>query len=376
MIDRSDIEQRIISFRRSLHMIPELDFDLPKTRNFLLNVLDPLGFEIRDLGEAGFSVFVDAGQDETIAFRSDMDALPVEEPEGCPFRSIHEGQMHACGHDGHMSMLLGLAMMASASQEKMKKNCLLLFQAAEETNGGAELLCKSGILNDYDVKNIYGIHLWPGGTENTVSCRPREFMAGMSVLEIKIRGKQAHIANYTKGIDALEAGCTFVSKAYELEKTLPPEIFRLLRFGQFSSGTANNVLSGYTSLIGTVRTYDSGTFAFLIDGLNTIKTTIEEETGAIITIEYTEGYPPVINPPDLYEQTRDTLTKAGFSWREQKKPSLHAEDFAFYQQELSGLYMYLAMGEGARLHSPEYEMNESVLITGTELMWTLLTNSN
>jgi hippurate hydrolase len=378
------LEPRIIDFRRSLHGIPELDFDLPKTRGYLLSVLEPLGFDIHDLGPAGFSVFIDNGKDDTIAFRSDMDALPICEPEGCAFGSEHVGMMHACGHDGHMAMLLGLAVKCSewfASKPDAQplgptKNCLLIFQAAEETNGGAKIICDTGALKDYGVSSIFGLHLWPKLHENTVSCRPGGFMAGTSVLEISIEGKSAHIADYKKGIDALEAGCTFVERAYELERELPPEIFRVLRFGKFVSGTANNIVSGNTEILGTIRFYDEKTLMHIIAGLEKIMRGVEAEKGVRFSFSYTDGYPPVINPPDLYERAKATLTKAGFAWHEPDAPYMYAEDFAFYQRVIPGLYMHLGMGNRTRMHSPEFEMNESVLITGIRLMWTLLTESN
>ena len=373
MSNNLDLEQKIISFRRSLHQIPELDFDLSETRAFLLSVLEPLSFEIRDLGKAGFSVFIDAGKDETIAFRSDMDALAVTEKEDCAFGSKHAGRMHACGHDGHMSILLGLAVKAAEYSSEPASNCLLIFQAAEETNGGAKLICESGVLKDYNVSRIYGLHLWPGLLANTVSCRPGEFMVGMSELDVTVNGIQAHIANFKNSADALEAGCLFVARTYQFEKELPSDIFRILRFGEFSSGTANNIVSGKTHIGGTLRTYDEKIFDSLIKGMREIIQDIEEETGVTFEFEYSEGYPPLINPPELYEQTRKTLTDAGFTWFASNKPTLYAEDFTFYQREIPGLYMHLGMGKNTRAHSPEYEMNESVLITGTQLLWTLLT---
>ena len=373
MSNNLDLEQKIVSFRRSLHQIPELDFDLPKTRAFLLSVLEPLGFEIRDLGKAGFSVFIDAGKSETIAFRSDMDALAVTEKEGCDFGSEHAGKMHACGHDGHMGMLLGLAIKAAENPSELACNCLLLFQAAEETNGGAKLICESGVLKDYGVSRIYGLHLWPGIPASAVSCRPGEFMVGMSELDVTISGRQAHIANFKNSADALEAGCLFVARTYQLEKELPKDVFRILRFGEFFSGTANNIVSGKTHIGGTLRTYDEKIFESLIFGMRKIIEGLEAETGVTFAFENSDGYPPVINPQELYEETEMVLSDAGFTWLASNKPTLYAEDFAFYQREIPGLYMHLGMGNNTRAHSPEYEMNEDVLISGTLLMWTLLT---
>ncbi|MDR0875842.1 MAG: amidohydrolase [Clostridiales Family XIII bacterium] len=367
------LEQKVIEFRRALHRIPELDFDLPRTRAFLTEVLAPLGCEIRDLGKAGFTAFFDNHQEATLAFRSDMDAIPIEEPDGlCAFRSEHAGAMHACGHDGHMAMLLGLATWLHAHASEAKANALLIFQAAEETTGGAHLICRSGVLADYGASKIYGIHLWPGQPKNQIVCRPGGFMAGTFVVEAEIEGRAAHIAEYKRGADALEAGCLFVEKAYAFEAAMPQGIHRLLRFGEFHAGTANNVVAGRAHINGAIRAYDDETFAALQGGLDAAACEAELQTGTHFEIRKSEGYPPVVNPPALYEETREALTAAGFAWHELAAPLMTAEDFAFYQREIPGLFLHLGTGVNAKLHSPAYILDESVLITGVQIFRTLI----
>jgi hippurate hydrolase len=368
-----ELEQQIIEFRRALHRIPELDFDLPETRAFLTEVLTPLGCELRDLGKAGFTAFFDNHQAVTLAFRSDMDAIPIEEPAGCAFRSVHTGAMHACGHDGHMAMLLGLALWLRAHAAEAKANALLVFQASEETTGGAHLICQSGVLRDYGASKIYGLHLWPGQPKGQIVCRPGGFMAGTFVVEAEIEGRAAHIAEYRKGADALAAGCLFVEHAYAFEAALPPEIYRLLRFGEFHAGTANNVIADKARLAGAIRAYDDDTFAALHDAVDAAARAAEQQTGTRITLHKSEGYPPVINPPALYEETKAALTAAGFAWHELNEPLMTAEDFAFYQREIPGLFLHLGTGVDAKLHNPTYTLDESVLITGVKIFRTLLT---
>ena len=369
------LEETIIEYRRSLHRIPELMFDLPETRKYLLSVLEPLGFEIRDLGECGFTVFIDAGKNDTVAFRCDMDALSVTEPEGCVFGSVHEGRMHACGHDGHMAILLGLAQKIFLYPDELSYNCLLVFQAAEEAGGGAKFVRDSGVLRDYGVSRIYGLHLWPRGPENTILCRPGEFMASMNLLEIEIEGRQTHIAEYKESLDTLEAGCIFVGRLYEFEKEIPSDVLRLLRLGKFVGGTTHNIIPGYTQLMGSIRTFDEKTYNEILSGIEKIMRDIEAEKGVRFSYRIIDGYPPVINHSGLYEQARSALTGAGFAWQVPEKPSLGGEDFSFYQKEIPGLYMFLGMGSDSVLHSPDYVMNEKALITGTNLMWTLLSGN-
>ncbi|GHU63706.1 peptidase M20 [Clostridia bacterium] len=372
-----ELERQIIEFRRALHRIPELDFDLPRTRAFLTEALTPLGCEITNLGKGGFTAFFDNHQATTIAFRSDMDAIPIDEPVGCAFRSENTGAMHACGHDGHMAILLGLALWLSKNglntgASEVKANVLLVFQAAEETTGGAKLICDSGVFRNYGVSKIYGIHLWPGIPKGQIACRPGGFMAGTFVVEAEIEGRSAHIAEYKKGADALEAGCLFVEKAYAFETTLPQNVFRLLRFGEFHAGTANNIVAAKARISGAVRAYDDETFSALQDGIQTAARETALRTGTQIEIRKSEGYPPVVNPPDLYEEAQAILTAAGFAWQEPAEPLMTAEDFAFYQREIPGLFLHLGTGADVKLHSPAYTLDESVLLTGVQLFRTLL----
>lgn len=153
--------ERIQRIRRELHQIPELELSLPMTKAYLISQLQDLPCQLDFPLESGITAFFDNGREETIAFRSDMDALPITERSDAPYRSRHEGNMHACGHDGHMAMLLGLAFRLASADQRLPHNVLLIFQPGEENPGGARLLCEAGILERYHVKRIYGMHLWP-----------------------------------------------------------------------------------------------------------------------------------------------------------------------------------------------------------------------
>ncbi|MDR3305315.1 MAG: amidohydrolase [Clostridiales Family XIII bacterium] len=372
-MDDRTLQEKVIAFRRALHRIPEIGFDLPKTRAYLTSHLATLGCEIRDLGPAGFTAyFAAAAAAETIAFRTDMDALPVEEAGESDYRSEHAGAMHACGHDGHMSILLGLATWVSEHRAAIGKNVLLVFQAAEETTGGAKIICGTGVLKDYGVSRIYGLHLWPGYPKNVVVCRPEAFMAGTVVLGVGIAGHSVHIAEYQKGADALEAGCRFVEQAYAMEKALPDEVFRLLRFGDFHSGTADNVVADSANIRGVMRAYDDAIFDAFWDGMHRIAAEIEADTDVRFSFRRSEGYPPVVNPAALYDAARAVLTKAGFTWFELPAPILPAEDFSYYQREVPGLFFHLGTGVDAKLHACDYTIDEDVLLTGVKLFRALL----
>ena len=187
--------ERIQRIRRELHQIPELELSLPMTKAYLISQLQDLPCQLDFPLESGITAFFDNGREETIAFRSDMDALPITERSNAPYRSRHEGNMHACGHDGHMAMLLGLAFRLASADQRLPHNVLLIFQPGEENPGGARLLCEAGILERYHVKRIYGMHLWPQLPAGVIGTRREEMMARSSEVNIDITGKSAHAAS-------------------------------------------------------------------------------------------------------------------------------------------------------------------------------------
>ena len=378
-----ELAKAVVGYRRGLHRIPELDRDLPETRAYLMGVLGPLGCEIRDHGGAGFTAFFSCGTGGavpargTIAFRADMDALPIEEATNgkaaaLGFRSAHDGKMHACGHDGHMAVLLGLARWIAQNRASLERDVLLIFQASEETTGGAREICESGALRDRGIRYVYGMHLWPGYEVGTVVCRANEFMAGTHVITAELAGRSAHLAEYENGLDALDAGCRFVLRVYAAADELPKDSYHMLRFGQFLAGTANNIVAGTGYITGAARTFSDDVFALLWEKMAEIAVGIETETGVRFSLAHSDGYPPVINPPALYEGAKRALTAAGFVWEELEAPLFQAEDFSFYQKEAPGLYLHLGAGAGAPLHTPDFSIDERALEAGLRVFQTLL----
>ncbi|MDR2609940.1 MAG: amidohydrolase, partial [Clostridiales Family XIII bacterium] len=283
--------------------------------------------------------------------------------------------MHACGHDGHMAIMLGFAdeLAERVKNKTLARDAALIFQAAEESVGGAEDICKSGILQDFGVGSVYGIHLWPGHTKNEILCRKGEFMAGVIVFSVTIKGKSAHVATYKKGIDALEIACDFVRRVYEMEqREIAPEIHRLLRFGILQSGVAPNIVSDHAYLKGTLRTYSKSVNDLLWNHMAGIAESLEAKTGCSFTFEYTEPYPAVINPPALFDSARKILRKVGFAWTEPELPLVVGEDFSFYQEYFPGLFLHLATGIDRPLHRGDYTIDEDVLLTGVRIYEALL----
>jgi hippurate hydrolase len=302
-----------------------------------------------------------------------MDALPVTEENDVDYRSEHVGAMHACGHDGHMSIMLGFAGEVADSLGGLDRNVLLVFQPAEETTGGAKDIAASGIFEKYNTEKIFGIHLWPGYPKGSIICRDGDFMASTMVLYIGIKGQSAHIAQYKEGIDAIDAACKFITRCYETEKNeVSPEVRRLLRFGLLISGNANNVVADTALIEGTLRTYGEEVRDFLWGRMEEIAGDIGARTGAKFTFRHSDPYPAVINPHALFSEAKNTLTKAGFEFIEPLEPLMIAEDFSWYQRRLPGLFFHIGTGMTTPLHNPKYQIDEDALVTGVRAYKALL----
>lgn len=345
--------------RRALHRIPELDRTLPDTAAYLRNVLMPLPCRVFSPWEDAVCAYFDFGREDTVAFRSDMDALPVTEQTGLAFASCHAGRMHACGHDGHMAILLGLAEHLAA--HPAQSNVLLIFQPAEETTGGAEAICQSGILTQYRVRCIYGLHLWPELPKHTVASRAGGMMARSCELTAEIVGKSVHIARPHEGADALSAAARLICAAEALTRETPC----LLRFGRMESGEARNSISGFSRLEGTMRCFDDALFAAVWQSLAARAKEIESETGCTVRLSRSSGYPPVTNDAALLARARER-----FPVRE-VEPTYITEDFSCYQTRVAGVFFLLGTG-GEALHSPRFDFDEAVLETGLSLFRALL----
>lgn len=357
--------ETIVSHRRALHRVPELHKTLPKTIAYLRGVLENLPCRVFSPCESSLCAFFDFGKQTAIAFRADMDALPIEEKNNVPYASTIPGHMHACGHDGHMAILLELAQRLAQKRE-LGQNVLLVFQCAEETTGGAKDICDSGVFDKFHVEAIFGLHLWPRLEPGQIYSRRQELMARSSEVTVDIYGKSAHIAKAAEGADALMAGAYFYTKAMELEQRLPEHVFRLLKFGSFHSGTVRNALSAHSHLEGSLRAFQDETFDVLADGLKAIGTETAETFGCTVNIHLSDGYPAVINQECLYDRVKTMV-----SFRELAEPSMTAEDFSWYQKTLPGMFFFLGLGDTPALHADTFDFDETLLTKGADLFETI-----
>ena len=349
-----------------MHRIPELDFQLPETIDYLRSELEGLGCELISPIEGSLCAWFDFGAEKAIAFRADMDALPIEEATGAAYASRHPGNMHACGHDGHMAIALELARRLSRRKQG-NRNVLLVFQPAEEATGGAKPICDSGVFETHQVEAIFGLHLWPGLTKGKIFSRPGGMMSRSAELDVDFYGKSAHIGRSWEGIDSMEAACCFLQKAYALERSVPADIPRLLKFGHMQSGTVRNAISAHTRMEGGLRAFSDEVFFGLRDRLLEIAGEVEAQFGCTVKVHTSNGYPAIDNPQWLWEKIS---ALAPLQYLEE--PSMTTEDFSWYQRRIPGMFFFLGLGENPALHSSNFDFDESVLTLGADFFEKIL----
>lgn len=350
--------KRVIQFRRDLHQIPEIALDLPKTSAYIKKHLTSLSCEIIEPIVSSVCGYFDFGKEKTIAFRSDMDALPMQERNTISYASTHENKMHACAHDGHMAMLLEFAYYVDTLQD-FPYNILLIFQPGEEHPGGAKLICETGLLRQYHVCHIYGMHIWSSMHKGEVVVKAGAVMAGGEEMEVHIKGKSSHVAYPDDGVDALQSSIHFLTEVEKLQQKYPQSI---VRFNKIQSGYSSNIISDDTKLQGTLRTFDQETKEILKQELSQLMKRFEQEDGTTFTIHYEAGYPSVWNDEQLTQHCIRHL-----SVKVLEEVSYTNEDFAFYQQEVPGVFFFLGSGHHEMLHSTTFNFDEEILEKGVQL---------
>lgn len=362
---------RLTARRRALHKIPELDKDLPETLAYISSQLKPLSCQVFSPCPSALCAYFDFGRSDAAAFRTDMDALPVRENTGRDFCSAHEGKMHACGHDGHMAVMLELAsLLDERGGEDLPHNVLLVFQPAEETTGGAKDICQSGVFEKYNVKHIFGLHLWPALPKGRVASKRGDMLARSSEVTINITGKSAHIARAFEGRDALLSAVRFIELAYDMvENEVDKGENRLLKFGRLDSGTARNAISAGSLILGSLRSFSPDVFDFMRRRLFEIGEAVSKETGCQVEVDINEGYPAVINDGRLFE----AVLAHGVQMDILDEPFMIAEDFSYYGQRLPSVFFLLGTGTEEPLHSDRFDFDEEILLSGVRLFEKLLT---
>ena len=363
------MEDQMREWRHWLHRNPELQFDLPKTAAFVAERLREFGVDAvhEGIAETGIVAIVEGrGDGPTIGLRADMDALPIHEATGADHASETPGKMHACGHDGHTTMLLGAAKHL-AETRNFRGRVALIFQPAEEGGGGGDVMVREGIMDRFDIEQVYGIHNVPNFEEGTFHLNDGPLLAAVDEFNFTLRGVGGHGAMPHETKDPVVAAVglatalqTVVSRNHRATDDL------VLSVTQIHAGSANNVIPAEATLSGTVRTFDPEVRAMARRRIEAIGEGIAATYDVGVDLFYDLGYPATVNDPD----------KAGFAAAvardlvgadrvdDQAIREMGAEDFSYMLEARPGAYVFLGTGEGAPLHHPEYDFNDRVAPLG------------
>lgn len=359
-------------WRRDLHAHPELGFEEHRTSDFVARKLEEFGLEVhRGLAGTGVVGVLQAGRggNQAIGLRADMDALPIEEANQVAYRSTVPGKMHACGHDGHTTMLLGAAKYL-AETRNFSGTAYFIFQPAEETKGGGREMVRDGLFERFPMSAVYGMHNWPGVPVGTVAVHDGPVMASMDTFEIQARGLGSHAAMPHMGRDPIVAAANLVSTIQTVASRLVPATDAVVvSITQFHAGDAWNVIPETALIRGTVRTLNAAIRDQVEPALRRMCEGLATAYGLAMDFSYHPGYPVTVNTAEETAFAREVAaTVVGReNVRGDLAPSMGAEDFAFMLQERPGCYIWLGNGpaDGGRvLHSPNYDFNDEILPIG------------
>jgi len=365
-----DLTDFCIQTRQALHGIPENAREEFKTQAYVMQALSAMpGWRVAvPCGTAVKAVFEVPQATSCVAFRADMDALNITEQTGLPFASQHKGMMHACGHDGHMAVALGLARAISQGVIQPRATVVILFQPAEESYGGAQLLVEAGALENPHVDEVYGLHIHPCEPLGTIGLREGPLMASTTEVVVDFTGTSSHGALPHLGRDALLAAAHFVTLAQEIpSRVVDPMQPALITFGVLSAGTRRNIVAGHAHVEGIIRCFTPQVAELMIKQITRILQNISQMYEVTYAMEHPTYYPPVNNHPQAVARVR--AAAVGFPINETPM-QLTAEDFSYYQTVRPGAFYFVGSGfEGAApIHNGYFDFDNRVLAQGLTVM--------
>jgi len=369
-----DLKPYIIDKRRDFHMFPELKYEEKRTSGIIQKELASLGYEVKKIADTGIIGTLKGKGSKTIALRADMDALPIKEATGKSYTSKIEGKMHACGHDGHIAMLLGTAKILSSLKENLNGTVKLVFQPAEEGGWGAEKVVNSGFLDDVDA--VFGIHLWADLSSGVIGIKQGTLMASIDSFRINIKGKGGHAAEPEKTFDPL-AVLIDIFNAYQ--KIISREIstFKpvILSITSINGGNTFNVIPKNASMMGTVRAVDLDARDFIIKRMEEITKGYAQAMRCEAKFElFAKPSMFVVNDNNLALFAKSILPIIGNIV--EPKMTMIGEDFSFYAKKAKTLFLFLGIrnedkGIVFSHHHPKFDIDEDILDKGTA-MYSLL----
>ena len=372
---RESFAEKIVALRRDIHREPELGFDTKKTAEKVLATIEGLPLDVQTgVAENGIVATL-KGEKEgpTVGLRADMDALPIHEETGLPFASEIDGKMHACGHDGHTSMLVGAAHALSGMRDRLNGTVKFFFQPAEEGGGGGKVMVEEGVADD--ASSIFALHLWPGLPFGTAGTKVGPIMAAADAFEMTIRGTGGHGAFPHQTVDAIAMAAQIVTALQTVVSTeVDPVEPAVLTVGEIGAGSAFNIIPETARLGGTVRTLNEDFRRRMPGRIEQIARGVAQGMRGDAELDYTFSYPVTMNDEGA---SHHALGVIGTLFGEEHtlelpNPSMGAEDFSFFLEKIPGAFIWLGVGEDVSfLHTPTFAFDEEILPLGSALLTAL-----
>ncbi|HJM69484.1 MAG TPA: amidohydrolase [Candidatus Marinimicrobia bacterium] len=372
------IAEEIISIRRDIHQHPELGFEVHRTAEIVANKLNELGMDVQTgIGKTGVVGNLRCGAGPTIALRADMDALPVQETGDCEYKSVNDGVMHACGHDGHTAMLLGAAKVLSGQRDQINGTVRFLFQPAEEGEGGARYMIEDGCLEGVD--EAYGIHLWNYQKYGEVGVKEGPILAAADQFQITIKGLGGHGAAPQGSVDAVVVSAHLITALQTIvSRNTNPLESTVVSIGMINGGYNFNIIADEIVLKGTARAYTEENRILIKTRMQEIIDGIGQTFGAAIEFDYRDGYPPTINAEAAFEKLLASATKivgdgAGYPYL-----SMGGEDFSYYAQKVPGCFFFVGSApedqpfRSVPQHCSHFDIDERALLVGSSIFVQLI----
>lgn len=376
-----NIKDEIYAIRRHFHRYPELSFKEFNTAETISQHLNNLGISHKKgVGKTGIVGEINFGPGPTIALRADMDALPIQEENNLDYKSLNDGVMHACGHDGHMAILLGAANALSKNSKLKKGTVRFIFQPAEEGLGGAKYMIEDGCLDKVD--EIYGLHLWNYQLYGEVGIKDGPVMASADLFDIEVSGKGGHGATPQGTVDAIVVASNLVTMLQTIvSRNTNPLESTVLSIGKIKGGHNFNIISDKVHMSGTTRAYTEENRKMIKQRMKEVIEGVSKSFGADIKLNYKDGYPPTVNHSSQVEKVLEAASSVVASGAKNPYLSMGGEDFSYYLQNKPGCFFFVgsAPNENEILSTPHhcshFNIDERALLIGASVYVNLIENS-
>ena len=372
----AEMQGWLVETRRTIHMNPELGFEEVETSRLIAGYLDKFGLQVKTgMAKTGVIGLLKGGKPgKTVAIRADMDALPMEEANQVPYRSKVKGKMHACGHDGHVTILLGVARLFSSLADQVQGNIKWVFQPAEEGGGGGRVLTEEGVLENPKVDAIFGAHLFPDLQIGRVGIHEKEGLAATDRFVIKMIGSGAHGAYPHLSRDPIAAVGHLITQIHTIvSRSISPLDSAVITIGKVGGGTAFNIIPDEAEILGTVRSLSQKVRGELKSRMEQVTQGVAKSFGMDYGFDFQYGYPALINDPEMSRLVAAACAKGiGKENVEFLRPSMGGEDFAYYLEKVPGSFFRLGCRNEAKgivnpFHSSRFDIDEDVLPFGVEM---------